>query len=281
MMFRFKRLSGDHLPTDITCFDIAKFAAVVLMVVDHMGMYVFPDQEWMRYLVPSSAPIWFFMLGYSARTDIPLAWWVGGGALIAMGIVVGLPVFPVNILFTMMILRVGIPLLMNHALKGRVNFIEVMAVLFLVAVPTMLLFEYGTQAFILAIFGYLIKNRSDVQASALLKGRDWGRFVNGFILFAALSFSLQQVFVFGSSVPEFLVIVLQTTLVLGALSFVRPVSFSKLTQRLSPIGSKFVQLGGRYTLEIYVLHLLMLQAYGLYSGLEGLEFMNWRWMNEW
>jgi hypothetical protein len=171
-MFRFKRLSGDILPKDITCFDIAKFAAVVLMVIDHVGLYVFPDQEWLRSLFPSSAPIWFFMLGYSSRIDIPKLWWIGGFALIAMSVVIGDSVFPVNILFTMMVLRFGLPTLMRFGVKSRINFWEVMGVMFLLAVPTMFVFEYGTQAVIMAVFGYVVKNRNELLGTPLFKGVD-------------------------------------------------------------------------------------------------------------
>lgn len=50
------------------------------------------------------------------------------------------------------------------------------------------------------------------------------------------------------------------------LFFFRPMEFPKITNALPSFVNAMIKFGGRYTLEIYVFHLLIIKAYLLYAN---------------
>ncbi len=40
--------ADNPLPAPLTAYDLLKTLAIILMVVDHIGAYFFPDQMWWR-----------------------------------------------------------------------------------------------------------------------------------------------------------------------------------------------------------------------------------------
>lgn len=42
------------------------------MLIDHVGLYGFPEADWLRAVGRCSAPIWLFLAGYGAR--LPISW---------------------------------------------------------------------------------------------------------------------------------------------------------------------------------------------------------------
>ncbi|HRE31734.1 MAG TPA: TraX family protein [Candidatus Berkiella sp.] len=44
--------------------DFIKVLAIVIMVIDHVGDYVFPDNHWLRLIGRIGLPMWFFLIGY-------------------------------------------------------------------------------------------------------------------------------------------------------------------------------------------------------------------------
>lgn len=56
--------------------DVLKFIAVVLMVIDHLGLFFFQKYHLMRAIGRSSAPIWLFFVGffYQHRDGRKLYW---------------------------------------------------------------------------------------------------------------------------------------------------------------------------------------------------------------
>ncbi len=45
--------------------DLFKLTALLLMFIDHIGVFVFPDVIWWRIFGRAAAPIFFFLIGYS------------------------------------------------------------------------------------------------------------------------------------------------------------------------------------------------------------------------
>jgi hypothetical protein len=53
--------------TALNSCDLLKIFALVLMIVDHIGLYFYPDLAYLRAIGRSSAPIWLFFVGYFAQ----------------------------------------------------------------------------------------------------------------------------------------------------------------------------------------------------------------------
>ena len=95
----------------VTTIDVLKLVAVVLMLADHIGLYVF-DNEWLRVAGRPVAVIFGFLIGYAATTRVPPVW-------IALGIGLSLLnrwLFPdenphsLDILISLALTRASLPL---------------------------------------------------------------------------------------------------------------------------------------------------------------------------
>ena len=256
------------LPADITSYDLLKTFAVITMVIDHIGVYFFPDELWWRAVGRSCVPVWFFLIGYARTRDLsPLL--IGGGLILLAGnFIAGMSVLPLNVLFTIMLIRLCIDSLMGLCLRRPVLIWSVSAILFVLALPSYFLTEYGSQAIIMAMFGYLVRRR-DLPGFETLSLR--------YMIFALLSFTLLQRLAFAFNPAQFLSMFGFLFAVMLLLISFRPRSFPRLTLVLTaPVGA-FIRLCGRHTLEIYVLHLLLFKALAVYWGLENYSLFQWHW----
>lgn len=62
---------GRMLPREVTSYDLLKCAAVIIMVIDHVGFYFYPENLWFRAVGRIGFPVWFFLVGYARGRDIP------------------------------------------------------------------------------------------------------------------------------------------------------------------------------------------------------------------
>ena len=139
------------LPKEITSYDLLKMLAVILMIVDHIGAYFFPEELWWRVAGRMCVPIWFFLIGYAKSRDLGAPIWFWMALLAVSDIVVGQGVFPVNILATMIIIRLVIDTIMQRTRNDRSMFWAIIVIIVTLCVPTAFLFEYGVLGLIIAI----------------------------------------------------------------------------------------------------------------------------------
>jgi len=123
-----------------------------------------------------------------------------------------------------------------------------------VAIPSYQIAEYGTQALITAIFGYLVRHRDELSDK---------KQVDYYMIFALVGFVAIQQLNFGFSLPQFLFVVGGTMAVRLVLYYFKPRTYPVLTGKLPAPATFFVQFCGRRTLEIYVVHLLLFKAAGM------------------
>ena len=58
--------------------DWLKTAAIILVVVDHIGYFFIEDADWWSVFGRLAAPSFFFLLGYAQTRTVPLHWiWLG------------------------------------------------------------------------------------------------------------------------------------------------------------------------------------------------------------
>ncbi len=260
------------LPKEITAYDLLKTFALITMIVDHVGFYFFPDMLWWRCVGRLSAPVWFFLVGYARGRDVPPALLLGGLVLILGNIVTGMSVFAINALFTIGIIRLSLDPVMRFALRSRRHLWTLSALLFICIIPSYFLTEYGTQALIIAMFGYFVRHKQD--AITALKDE---RIVLHYMLFALLSFIVMQHIIFGFTPAQFVLMAAGTSLVWLTLYYFEPRTLPKITAATPRPLVWITQLCGRRTLEIYVLHLLAFKVLAMVVGLEGFGLFDWSW----
>lgn len=254
------------LAPTLTSYDFLKTAALVLMIIDHIGYFFFPDQDWWRAVGRLSAPIWLFLVGYARSRDVGLRMWVGMGVLLLSNYVAGMPMLPVNILGTIIVCRLALDPVMGFIRRQPQMLYPVAALAFFGALLTFVVVEYGTTAMLPVMAGYVVRNREDM---GMRKNQ-----VLQFAGVAALLYAFVQCFIYFSFMPPvtFMVIGALLAVMLFLTSF-RLYEFPALTRALGPL-SGLIRLCGRRTLEIYVLHLLFFKIAAHVLGTQSWQLFN-------
>lgn len=263
-------MSSKVLPRDITSYDLLKAFAVVIMIIDHIGFYFFPEALWWRAVGRIGFPVWFFLVGHASGRDLPAKLLWGIGILTVGNILSGMPLFPLNALMTIALIRLVIDPVMAFALRSKLNLWGVGGVLFLLAIPTSMLSEYGTMALITAMFGYMVRHQDEIKNDEMIVQ---------FMLFALLAFVVLQYLVFSFSVPQIAFVAFGTAIVRLRLYYFEAASYPEMTQKLAAPLRAVIQICGRRTLEIYVVHLFVFKMLAMALGIEDFGFLDWKWID--
>lgn len=243
-----------HLTRDITSYDLLKTFAVVFMVIDHVGYYFFEDDNWWRVAGRLCVPVWFFLIGYARSRDLGWRMWAGMGILALASGVTGSGFLPLNILGTMLIIRLVIDGVMVRT-QIHAQALWQMGVFFLLlSFPSAYLFEYGTLAIIMAMFGWLVRHQHEYP--------DGVRQTRRFFLFSYVVFVVMQAAFFGFKDNQIFFFAGGILAVMCVLMFFRPVTFAGTGRGIYGVLLAPVRFMGRWTLEIYVGHLLLFKALG-------------------
>ncbi|MGE4314301.1 MAG: TraX family protein [Pseudobdellovibrionaceae bacterium] len=260
----FARLS-EKLPATVTSYDVWKTLAILLMVVDHIGACFYPDHLWWRVAGRLCVPIWFFLIGYARSRDLDPRIIGGVVILTIVQVLAGQGLFPLTILAGFLLIRGTIDSFMRQAARSDKDALMAAFVLLMLFIPTNILFEYGTSGYALAVLGWLDRARQD----GMVKG--WVVFVATigalafFILSQALGFEfdMMQSILMGAGVTG-----VTALLMLG---------FKSYTSSAQSLINKAIfrvplQLCGRWSLEIYVLHLA---AFKIVAAILGIGIFHW------
>lgn len=133
--------------------DAIKLVALVLMFIDHAGLFFFPDDDWLRAIGRAAAPVFLFLAGYSShyrfRWDLLLLAIV----MTTSGISVSGHVHALNILFTILMSRALFEWLEKrgrHITRPYEWYVGCVALF-----SSMVVFQYGTFGLLFAICGYM------------------------------------------------------------------------------------------------------------------------------
>lgn len=258
------------LPSNLTSYDLLKFFAIVTMVIDHAGLYFFPDDMWWRAIGRLSAPVWLFLIGYARSRDLSLKLW-GGAAILSLSSFLVVPTFfPLNILWGIILVRLVLDKAAGYAISEKQRMIALIVVIVVSFLPTMFLFDYGSFCLMMALLGYIMRHRNDNPAL----NKDY---VFGFTLSVLIIYFLGTLLLFEFDTA-------QTYFVGGgfiALAYIfyifRPQEFPMLTFQMPIAARVFIKIGGRHSLEVYVGHLLLFRLLGYWYGYEGLGLFEWSW----
>ncbi len=245
-------LKTKTLPASLTNYDLLKALALLLMIVDHIGYFFFPEEMWWRVFGRLSVPIWFFLIGFANSRDIPKLFWIAGGLVVLSSLAAGEYLFPVNILFTLILARKSVDWLFTHAMRNREAFAGMFFLLFLLSIPTLFFIEYGTLGLLFTLMGVMQRRREYMQAPR------WMIWV--FTAASILAYVLMQSALLPNiSTAQFGVFLGGMVLLCCLLNSFKPCHFERFSlKKFPPVA--LIQLMGRRTLEIYVLHLFILRG---------------------
>lgn len=257
-----------HLTKDITSYDLLKTFAVIFMIIDHTGYYFFEDDNWWRVAGRMCVPVWFFLIGYARSRDLGPKMWVGMGVLVLASGVTGSGFLPLNILGTILVVRLVIDQIMIRSQVHPQALWQLGVFLLLLSFPTAYLFEYGSLAIILAMFGWLVRNQHEYP--------DGVRQTQYFFFFAYATFVVVQMMFFGFTDNQILVFAGGILAVMSVLMVFRPLTFAGSGAGVRGVLLAPVRFMGRWTLEIYVAHLLLFKALGAMLYPERFPLFDWK-----
>lgn len=145
-------------PSALNPYDILKVLALVLMIVDHIGFYFIKDENTYRLIGRLCVPIWLFLIGYARSRTIDR---------VLIGSALGISLlqafwyqqfFTLNILWTIILLRLTLDPLMRWIGSSENRLMGVTFVFAMIALPTRILLDYGSFAWVLAMWGYLVRH---------------------------------------------------------------------------------------------------------------------------
>lgn len=252
----------------LTSYDLLKALAVVLMILDHVGYYFYPQDMGFRVLGRLCVPIWFFLIGYAGTRPVPKSFWIGGAVLAFANLIAGAYLFPLSILFGLAFMRLWIDRIMARALRSYEALAGMFFLLLLLTFLGDIFVEYGTLGGLFAMLGALRARKDTLRISRI-----------GMVLFvggSVLAYILSQAFLFPTlSAGQFFTLCLGMILVVVLLFRFSPRSFSHLPYR--GFGAvPLLQLLGRRTLEIYVLHVVFLIGISVILNPQRFPFLDFK-----
>ena len=140
--------------------DFLKLIAIVTMIIDHVGVYFFPETTELRVIGRYSMPIFGFFVGYNFKNSINFSILLYGSMLYLIStIFIWKDFTQANILISLFLGQVYLFYFQNHfktLTKGWLHFI--MLVTFFPF--TVYFFDYGSLIIVIIVMGYMVKIKS-------------------------------------------------------------------------------------------------------------------------
>jgi len=135
--------------------DWLKTAAIILVVVDHIGYFFIEDDQWWSVFGRLAAPTFFFLMGYTQTRTVPLHWiWLGVILTLLDSWNADWTWVAPNILLSFALIRIARPyvqILVQH--HGWVAFALLVSILFAVLPIAAKIVDYGAVGWLWALFG--------------------------------------------------------------------------------------------------------------------------------
>lgn len=257
------------LPKELTSYDLLKSLALILMICDHVGHHFYPDEMWFRVFGRMCIPIWFFLIGYANNAELSKSLWIGGAIVVASAVISGQYIFPINILFTILILR----RLRQWTVLRTFHSLEAMRGMFFLIIflyiPTQIMFEYGALGMLMVLFGFMTRNKEAIQEVMEKKYLIMFAAASTFACFVALGIAMPYI-----NEAQLIVMMVGYTAIGFLLWHFKPMEFPQARSFMAGSFISILQFMGRRTLEIYVVHLVLFRGIAMYLYPEQYAFMN-------
>lgn len=228
---------------EVNTHDIIKIVAILLMLVDHVGLYLFDNNITMRMFGRGAAPLFYFLIGYSGKLNCKKRLYFYGFILSLTGIFYFEKTFWFNILYTFILAHI----IMQYFPAKKTplwGLLSIFIVLFMCHFFTISYIEYGTSGILITLCANWIKE--EVPLATFLMTL----VLAIHFMWQALGFDLLSTFYHALGIS-----------VIAVLSWHLFTNY-RLMDIPCPKGLKIPALFiSRYSLDIYFLHYVLLQAY--------------------
>lgn len=247
-------------PFEVSTLDLLKTAAVLMMIADHIGLYLFPD-PWLRIVGRGAAIIFGFLIGVSGATRVPPSWIVLGLSLTALN---GW-LYPhdaeskaLDILISLALTRCLVPYFERLHADNPLLLVPVAIGLALVAEPLNAYLEYGPEVTLLAVLGVAIRLNAGQQGSTAARDAIALVAIVGMSIIALRHFHFE-----GMQVAGCVGVITSTVLALTR--------YRRKPVVIPGAAAPLIRFIGRNTLWIYAIHLALFMVIGQGDEPEPLE----------
>jgi hypothetical protein len=248
----------------LTTYDLVKTLALILMILDHIGYFFYPDNLWFRAVGRASFPIWCFLIGYANSRNTGKDIWSWATILLVFNLILGGPLLPLNILYTIIAVRLVLDRMASVVFRHWEVMLYAVIALSVLTWPTMAIIEYGALGLLLALCGYAVRHQESLGVSIMTQ--------RSYILFVTTFYFLIQNFLFQFPDAESKTAAFSIGVAILMMCFFKPLNLVGWTERLPRPVTGMLQFSGRYTMEIYVIHLILFKLAAALLHLEGYGF---------
>lgn len=237
---------------------VIKFIAIIIMTIDHIGSYLYPDVVWLRAIGRVTFPVWFFLVGHALHYRIHRDVLLWAGVLIILNPLLGAPVFPLNALVTITCCQWLLGRVEAGQWLDKAPATMIMTGVLLL-LPSYVIMEYGTLGFFYALLGYAVRS----------KQMSWR--TGKMVAVVALGFFLAMtVAIFDFPLPHMVFVTVLTSLVTLYLAQFRHRPLYAFSNY--PRCARVIHFLSRNSLQYYVVHRAVLQAAGVLAGIATVRF---------
>lgn len=238
------------LMKDLSVYDLYALT-VAVMLLGHGAYFFLPEETWPRVPDRILIPVFMIPIGYNAGKKPGLSIWIGAGILFLSELIL-MNSFYINTLGTIILVRHTIEPIMTWLVKNTERFWIAMLAFAILGPITNLGFEYGTTALVYATMGWLLKNRMIAETSKID--------LRAVCIFTFLTHVITIKLLFPFSEIQMLVFTLGSAIIFYLMYNFKNLLLNAVRRKPKDSIEKFCHFLGHKSLEIYVLHLLVLQV---------------------
>lgn len=249
-IFKLKSLHT-YYPAALTSYDLLKALALVLTGIGIVGYYFAPYTAWPVLAGLIGVPIWYFLIGFSKAREIPKSYWIFAVLIVIVELLSGGYLFPLNILFGLILARIMVDGLAVRTLRSRDTLIGMYFLLALPSLFTLIFIQYGTLGLFFTLLG--VMRRLELEERGVPKVHFWSFAIAGSLTYVCVMGGIMAFL----PLAEFLVLLTGVIGVCYIMSRFKPHVFSRV---LPHILTYPLQLFGRRTLEVAIVFFIVLRV---------------------
>lgn len=235
----------------ITSYDLFKTFALITMLIDHTGSFLLIDETIFKAVGRWSFPVWLFLIGFSNTRTIPKRLWVATALVTLSYLVFHRDPLPLNILATIIVARLVLPIFTRDFFYKPLGMMLFFVGGTALMIPTYSYVEYGVTGVMFAFWGHICRQN---------KGAPWLQDTYAMLLF--LIYAGFQTLIYSFSTLEDQIVLFGCAVIMLALHRFKAIEYQR--GKNWPIIAPFLRFCGRYTLEIYVVHVILFTIISAY-----------------
>lgn len=234
---------------NLTAYDLFALT-VVVMIFGHIAYYFYPDNEVLRVPDRIMVPVFLISIGYNAGRKMTPLFIFGACLMTYMHFLLSNEIHG-NVLLTFILVRSILNPIIHFSLRSKNHFWGTYITLLLLAPALENLTDYGSISVIMAMAGWLNKNRSEVHKEITTPAK--------FFFAAYFSYIFWISIIFHFTFPQMIIIAIGSGFIFWILYNFKTLLLNSIKRRPKNPIEKICSVLGHKSLEIYILHMIIFQ----------------------